>query len=212
MNDTSKQSLGLWELSVLAVLRERPMHPYEIQRLLRERHKDEFLRLNRGSLYHAIRRLEAAGLISEKETTREGLRPERTTYAITKTGAQTFVGWLKQLLAVPQPEVSSFAASISFLVYLSPAEAIVELENRITRLEEQIRQFEVTITTVGPIAGRINLIECEYSRAMAQAEVKWVRQVIGELRSKKLTWDLEEILRQLRAVASPHRQSKKPIK
>ena len=36
------------------------MHPYEMQRLIRERHKDDVLDLKRGSLYHAIDRLEKA--------------------------------------------------------------------------------------------------------------------------------------------------------
>ena len=48
---------GIWEIAVLALLREAPMHPYQMQRLLHLRHKDEILALKRGSLYHAIRRL-----------------------------------------------------------------------------------------------------------------------------------------------------------
>ena len=54
------------------------MHPYQMQRLLRLRHKDEILVLKRGSLYHAIGRLMRAGLIAVKTTGREGKRPERT--------------------------------------------------------------------------------------------------------------------------------------
>ena len=61
---------GLWELAVLSLLRERPMHPYEILRTLKSRHKDDVLVLKRGSLYHAIRRLEVDGLIEALETSR----------------------------------------------------------------------------------------------------------------------------------------------
>ena len=38
----------LWSLSVLALLRERPMHPYELQRQMHLRHTDERLGLKRG--------------------------------------------------------------------------------------------------------------------------------------------------------------------
>ena len=66
---------NLWELTVLCTLREAPMHPYEILRLLKERHKEEVLVLKRGSLYHAIERLLAAGHIEELDTRRNGRRP-----------------------------------------------------------------------------------------------------------------------------------------
>jgi outer membrane protein assembly factor BamB len=46
------------------------MHPYEMQRLIRQRHKDDFLDLKRGSLYHAIERLLRAGPIEVWETSR----------------------------------------------------------------------------------------------------------------------------------------------
>jgi DNA-binding PadR family transcriptional regulator len=67
--------LGIWEIAVLALLREAPMHPYQMQRLLRDRHKDEILALKRGSLYHAIARVLRAGLIEIESTSREGRRP-----------------------------------------------------------------------------------------------------------------------------------------
>ncbi len=38
-------------LAVLACLFERPMHPYEMASTMRERHKDESIKLNYGSLY-----------------------------------------------------------------------------------------------------------------------------------------------------------------
>jgi len=76
----------VWDLAVLCFLRERPMHPYEMQRLLLDRHWDEVLVLKRGSLYHAIRRLVSSKLIKIVGTSRDGKRPERTTYQITPAG------------------------------------------------------------------------------------------------------------------------------
>ena len=78
----------LWSLSVLALLRERPMHPYELQRQMHLRHTDERLGLKRGSLYHAINQLQRDGLIEPIETSRAGRRPERTVYQITRDGEE----------------------------------------------------------------------------------------------------------------------------
>src|ERR1700743_17588 len=90
---------GLWELAVLALLRESPMHPYQMQKLLRDRHKDELLVLKRGSLYHAIHRLERGELIEAVRTARQGKRPERTTYSITPAGKKELVRWLQQMIS-----------------------------------------------------------------------------------------------------------------
>jgi len=73
-------------LAVLACLYERPMHPYEIASTLRERHKDDSIKLNYGSLYSVVESLKVHTLIVEQQTAREGNRPERTVYEITDAG------------------------------------------------------------------------------------------------------------------------------
>src|SRR5215475_6515771 len=85
-NPDEGKRYGLWELAVLCFLRESPMHPYEIQRLLRARNKDILLDLKKGSLYNAIRRLLRSGMIEAIETRRNGLRPQHTTYRLTAGG------------------------------------------------------------------------------------------------------------------------------
>src|SRR6266705_1294939 len=41
-------------LSILELLDEQPMHPYEMASKMRARHHDEFIRLNFGTLYHSV--------------------------------------------------------------------------------------------------------------------------------------------------------------
>jgi DNA-binding PadR family transcriptional regulator len=67
-------------LAVLVLLYERPMHPHEMAATLRERHKEESIKLRYGSLYTVIGILESAELIRAKKTSRQGNRPERTVY------------------------------------------------------------------------------------------------------------------------------------
>ncbi len=57
-------------LMVLVLLAEAPMHPYEMQRLMQWRGKDQVVRVQRGSLYPAVERLARAGLIEPSETAR----------------------------------------------------------------------------------------------------------------------------------------------
>ncbi len=62
-------------LAVLVCLYERPMHPYEVAQTLRQRAKQESVRLNYGSLYAVVDVLEKKGFIKATGTVREGKRP-----------------------------------------------------------------------------------------------------------------------------------------
>lgn len=180
---------------MLAFLREARMHPYEMQRLLRTRHKDELLALRPGSLYHAINRLVRARLIEPVSTGRHGRRPERTTYRLTPDGRRELAASLREMVASPRPDASEFFAGLSFLVYLDPADAAAQLEARARRLDEEIAGLAAARKRLLVRVRRVNLLEEEYLLAMRRAEAKWIRAVLTDLRSRTLTWNLEEILK-----------------
>jgi DNA-binding PadR family transcriptional regulator len=197
-----KLNLGIWEIAVLALLREGPMHPYQMQRLLRLRHKDEILVLKRGSLYHAVARLVRAGLIAVRTTGREGKRPERTIYRITPAGLAEFLDAIRKIVTTPRRESSEFVAAMSFLVHLDPEEAAQRLNERVQRLEAEVGRITAGLAFASVYVLRINLIESEYLLAMLKAELAWVRGLEKEIRSGKLAWNLKEILRDAAASRS----------
>jgi DNA-binding PadR family transcriptional regulator len=194
-----RHELGIWEIAVLALLREASMHPYQMQCLLRLRHKDELLALKRGSLYHAIGRLVRDGLIKAIATERNGRRPERTNYRITPVGKKAFVGALRQIVATPRRESSEFMAAMSFLVHLTPAEALPRLEERCSALDTTITSHEAGIRAASAAVDRINLVESEYLLAIMRAERDWVRGLAADIRTGKLEWNLKDILKGARA-------------
>jgi DNA-binding PadR family transcriptional regulator len=185
--------LGIWEIAVLALLREAPMHPYQMRGLLRDRHKDEILALKKGSLYHAIGRLERAGLIEVDGTSREGRRPERTTYRIAAAGTECLLGELRRIVATPKTESSEFMAAMSFLVHLTPEEAVRHLAERGQRLQERIDGVSAGLSRASTFVQRINLVESEYLLATLNAELGWVRGLEEDIRLGKLTWNTEAI-------------------
>lgn len=191
--------LGIWEVAVLAFLHEEPMHPYQMQQLLRVRHKDEILALKRGSLYHAIARLLRAGLIAVRTTNREGKRPERTIYRITPAGVTKFMDTIRSMVITPRRESSEFLAAMSFLVHLDPEEAALRLEERVQALQAEVRQLTAGLASASLHVARINLIESEYLLAMLKAELGWVKGLEKDIRSGKLDWDLKAILRKAAA-------------
>jgi DNA-binding PadR family transcriptional regulator len=190
---------NLWALTVLCLLKERPMHPYEMQRLIRQRKNDEFLDLKRGSLYHAIGRLQRAGLIEQVATTREGRRPERTVYRLTPDGAEELVAWLRELLANPARETPQFFAALSFLPHLAPEDALEQLEARSALLQAEITGTEATLKALVPQIGRLVLVEVEYMLAMRRAELAWVQSLTEDIRQGRLKWELGTLCQQFGA-------------
>jgi DNA-binding PadR family transcriptional regulator len=183
----------LWSLAVLAMLREHSMHPYEMQRVMHQRHTDELLALKRGSLYHAINQLQRDGLIEPLETSREGRRPERTVYQITPDGEDELGQWLRELLSVPVRESSQFTAALAFLLHLAPEDALEQLELRAVGLEAGIAAMQAIERGVTAWVGRLSILELEYQRALAEAELAWVRSLMDDLRTNRLTWNVGEI-------------------
>jgi DNA-binding PadR family transcriptional regulator len=82
----------------LVVLACHPMHPYEMATTMRERGKDQSIKLNYGSLYTVVEALQQHGLIVTQETERAGRRPERTIYRLTDAGRMELIDWLSELI------------------------------------------------------------------------------------------------------------------
>jgi DNA-binding PadR family transcriptional regulator len=169
-------------VAVLKLLDERPMHPYEMQQLIRERHLDDVLKLNSGSLYHAVQRLDRAGLIAGLETNREGRRPERTVYTITDAGRDAFQAWLRRLLSEPAREYPQFATALACMVHLTPEEVVQLLRHRLVLLEAALAAGERIQhgAQEGGLA-RLHLVEFEYGQVLRRAEAGWLRALITEI-------------------------------
>ena len=206
-------------LAVLACLHERPMHPYEMASTMRERGKEQSIKLNYGSLYTVVDSLAKNGLIEAMEATREGRRPERTVYRLTEAGRARLDSWMSELLAEPVKEYPQFEAALSLLPVLHPDTVLGLLRTRIRRLRQEIAQARVLLETVhNARLPRLLLIEGEYHVAMREAELSWVQRLADELEAGTLegqdgwrhvyetgeapTWDLDvSALEKLRELA-----------
>ena len=140
-----------------------------------------------------------AGLIDVETISREGKRPERTTYRISPAGVDAFLNTLREIVATLHRESSEFMAAVSFLVHMDPKEAVRRLKVRTEKLEAEIAQRAAGLAAASLHVLRINLIESEYLLAMLKAELVWVRRLEEEIRKGKLTWSLRAILRQSQA-------------
>jgi DNA-binding PadR family transcriptional regulator len=178
-------------LVILGLLRERAMHPYEMQQTIRDQHTDQVIKLRAGSLYHTVERLQTLGLITAVETARAGRRPERTVYAITGEGCDEFAANLRQIISRPDREYPIFGAAIELLDSLEPAEAAELLERRMVALEAEVAaDDQVALLLAKRGLERIHVVELEYAQALRRAELAWCAQLIDDIRSGTFHWQV----------------------
>ena len=176
-------------ISALALLVERPMHPYEMYQLLIQRHEDRVVKVRPGSLYHKVHWLESRGLVRSTTTEREGNRPERTIYEITAEGREALALRVAEMLAAPVNEYPEFPLAIGEAHNL-PKDTVVELlGRRLALLEADLDELEGGIREAD--AKQVEpayLLNVGYSHAIQTAEVKWLRQLLTELRTNVIPW------------------------
>src|SRR5216683_3090181 len=188
-------------LAVLALLFERPMHPYEMAATLKHRHKHESIKLRYGSLYTVIELLVGRGLIGAKETSRDGKRPERTVYTLTVAGCDELRDWMRDLLREPMKEFPQFEAALCLLPVVPPDEAVKLLRGRALHLSGKVAQLEAEMSHMvgqdlsaiaGPeeqlpaqLAGQkfppIFVVENEYRLALIKAERDFVHDLVHRI-------------------------------
>jgi DNA-binding PadR family transcriptional regulator len=187
----SKRKVGnLLGLAVLSYLVQRPMHPYELSRSLRDNGDDRSIRFNHGSLYMVVQQLAKAGFVEAQGTTREGQRPERTLYAITDAGREELNAWLRELVAEPTYEYPHFVAALSLIAALPPAEAVQLLESRLARLvEERSATQELIDETLASGVPELFLVEEDYRLALLDAETSFVTDLVKRITDPKTGWE-----------------------
>ncbi|MGH3492340.1 MAG: PadR family transcriptional regulator [Sciscionella sp.] len=182
-------SLTPLAVSVLALLNERPMHPYEMHQLLIERHEDRFVKVRRGSLYHTVERLAAEELVEATGTDRCGNRPERTTYAITDTGRTALTERVTELLRTPVNEYPCFPAALAEAHNLDRDAIIEHLRWRIMNLDCNIAEADAAMQGArGMDVPEPYWLVLDYQRAMYATERAWLARLADRIESKDLTW------------------------
>jgi DNA-binding PadR family transcriptional regulator len=183
---TQPSALGLLILWQLVV---GPNHAYGLQKLFTSQGKDRVVNLrSRANLQQAIKRLQRLGLVVVQETVRTEGYPDRIVYAITDAGRVAARDWLREMLADTTGEYPDFIAAVSILFGLEPDDARAQLEHRAAQLDEALADTNSQLRD-NPGLPRLFLLEEEYRKAILTAQLSWLRGVIGDLQSGRLTWN-----------------------
>lgn len=176
-------------VSALALLTERPMHPYEMCQTLIHRQEDRIVKVRPGSLYHTVGKLERLGQVRSLGTERHGHRPERTTYEITEKGRLALAEWITQTIESPFNEFPAFPVAVSHLSEL-PRDTVTGLLNRrIRALESQRSELEATMSDLeADSLPRRYWLDIEYLANQCESELAWLRRTATRIDDGEITW------------------------
>jgi DNA-binding PadR family transcriptional regulator len=175
-------------VSVLGMLEERPMHPYEMYRVMIERFEHEVVKVRPGTLYHTVARLAEHDLVEAVGTDRSGGRPERTTYRITARGREAMRERLRGMLAGPVNEYPSFPLALGEAHNLPREEVLRLLAERIRALEAQLAQNRVLLASASSHVIEAHLLDHCFVIDMTEAELDWLRRLAVRIENKELEW------------------------
>jgi DNA-binding PadR family transcriptional regulator len=185
-------SLTALGVAALALLVERPMHPYEMYQTLVQRSEERVVKVRPGSLYHTVDRLAASGLVRATGTEREGNRPERTTYEITERGSLALSERVAEILGTPVNEYPEFPLALGEAHNL-PVESVIQLlKNRVSLIRADIADLDDGIRSIqAKQLPRKYWLNVQYTRALSDVEASWLESLIHDLESGGISWTEE---------------------
>lgn len=167
------------ELAILGLLLESPMHGYELRKRLTGL-LGAFRAFSYGSLYPALRRMQADNLIAE-DTAVSGatvLRRGKRVYHITGAGAARFT----ELVADTGPQNytdDGFGVHLAFF-NRTPAEARMRiLEGRRRQVEERRESLRNAIARAGSSLDRYTAQLHQLGLESSEREVTWLNDLIA---------------------------------
>ena len=157
------------EMAILGLLREGPMHGYEVRHRLVDL---GFWRISFGSVYPALRRLDKADRIEVRPGS--GRRKE---YMITGEGKEYF----QEILQDESSEVensTAFKVRLAFFKYMEPDTRIGFLERRKLVLKDRISNTRSSIHKTADRVDRYTSSLMQHGVRSAEADVAWLDELI----------------------------------
>ncbi|MGW3493279.1 PadR family transcriptional regulator [Streptomyces sp. NPDC001020] len=180
---------GILEFAVLGLLRESPMHGYELRKRLNTS-LGVFRAFSYGTLYPCLKTLVANGWLIEESgnTTEDALaapltgRRAKIVYRLTAEGKERF----EELLSQTGPDAyedEHFAARFAFFGQTSRDVRMRVLEGRRSRLEERLEKMRASLARTRERLDDYTLELQRHGMESVEREVRWLNELIESERA-----------------------------
>jgi DNA-binding PadR family transcriptional regulator len=168
------------ELAILGLLKERPMHGYELKKRLSYM-LGHFWTVSYGSLYPAIKRMEKAGSIERAYSVKEKTR-NRNVYRITPKGEAAFMRMLTENVTdASLADTEKFEVRMAFFQYLTPETRLQLLEMRRRFLEDQVEKFKAYRST-NKDEDRYRAGLMRHKVSQVKSDIRWLDRLMAHER------------------------------
>lgn len=176
------------EFAILGLLHESPMHGYELRKQLTTKLGAFRAAISYGSLYPTLRRLQAAGWITEESGAPAADAPlltnrrSRVVYKITAEGKERF----QELLSNAGPETfddPGFGVHFAFFARTDQATRLRILEGRRRRVEERREGMRDVLSRAAERLDSYTLELQRHGLDACEREVRWLEELIAHERS-----------------------------
>ncbi len=165
------------QLILLGILQEGKTHGYRLNEYVNHA-MDLYTDIKKSKVYYTLEKLEKDGYV-EHETEREGKRPERRVYQITKKGKALFLQLLRDNLGEFARAHFSDDIGVAFMDHLSTQETRELLEKKREMAQSNLKQFKEVPDHVGNLRYVIN-----HNVAHLEVDLTWINSLISELNKK----------------------------
>lgn len=193
------------ELAILGLLKERPMHGYELKKRLSYM-LGHFWTVSYGSLYPALKRLEKSAAIERAYSVKEKTR-NRNVYRITRKGEATFMRMLTENVSnASLADTEKFDVRMTFFQYLEPETRLELLEMRRMYLEDQVAKFKAYRST-NKDEDRYRTGLLRHKVDQAKSDIRWLDRLMVHEREAIRKRDDSSGVRQIEVEATKRQVS-----
>ena len=165
------------ELAILGLLKEHPMHGYQLSRELGES-LGGFWRVSYGSLYPSLRRLEKEGAVESVPSDEERGGRRKNVYRVTEKGEKLFFELLQETPHDNSTEDTRFRVRLAFFKYLPPETRIRLLERRRALLEDRLSTIKDSLRATRERVDDYTLALMEHGRNATESDIAWLDGLI----------------------------------
>jgi DNA-binding PadR family transcriptional regulator len=157
------------------------MYGHQLRRDARIDRTELWSEVRPGSLYSALHRLAAEGLIEPLRTEQAGQLPARTVYGITAEGERELRALRAEALREVRLQPDPVDLALAMSAELSEEALRGYLDDRIRALQAQASQFDHQRERAWPDQTVADDLVVEHARMRIEAELGWHRLVLDQL-------------------------------